>query len=77
VTQRQRGDLAKGHANVAAGQDGRIGYWNETAEQLFGYASADAVGQRVDLIVPDSTNPSTNANPSETGVEEDSCRILR
>ena len=41
------------HAMVVAGRDGRIVYWNQAAEQLFGYASTDAVGQRVDMIVPD------------------------
>ena len=40
-------------AMVAVDRDGRIVHWNDTAELFFGYPRADAVGQRVDLIVPD------------------------
>src|ERR1035438_8886095 len=33
---------------------GIIQFWNNGAEQLFGYASVEAVGQSLDLIIPDN-----------------------
>lgn len=41
------------HAIVIADSDGHISYWNDGAEELFGYPAAVAVGALVDLIVPD------------------------
>ena len=38
---------------VIADADGRIGHWNDAAERFFGYTAAEAVGQPVDLIVPE------------------------
>src|SRR5674476_405163 len=32
--------------------DGTITAWNPAAERLFGYTAAEAVGQRIDIIVP-------------------------
>jgi PAS domain S-box-containing protein len=40
-------------AIVVVDRTGRIVHWNEEAEEYFGYANAEAVGQRVDLIVPE------------------------
>lgn len=31
---------------------GRILFWNEGAERIFGHASEDAVGQSLDIIIP-------------------------
>jgi PAS domain S-box-containing protein len=39
-------------AIIGKGLDGRITSWNPSAEKLFGYAMAEAVGQHSDLIVP-------------------------
>ena len=39
-------------AIVAADKDGIIRFWNPGAERIFGYASADAVGQSLDIIIP-------------------------
>jgi PAS domain S-box-containing protein len=39
-------------AIIGKGLDGRITSWNASAEKLFGYTSAQAVGQKTDLIIP-------------------------
>lgn len=39
-------------AIVYADRDGVIRFWNRGAERIFGFASAEAVGQRLDLIIP-------------------------
>ncbi len=41
------------HAIVGADSSGVIQLWNSGAERLFGYASAQAVGHTLDLIVPE------------------------
>jgi PAS domain S-box-containing protein len=41
------------HAIVGTDPTGRIIQWDEGAEQLFGHAATAAVGQPVDLIVPE------------------------
>ena len=40
------------HAIVIANSDGVIQLWSAGAESLFGHAAADAVGKRLDLVVP-------------------------
>jgi PAS domain S-box-containing protein len=40
-------------AVVVADASGTITYWNTGAEALFGHASAEAVGQSLDLIIPE------------------------
>jgi PAS domain S-box-containing protein len=40
-------------ALVVADRDGVIRMWNEGAEQLFGHSAVDAIGQTLDLIVPE------------------------
>jgi PAS domain S-box-containing protein len=40
-------------ALIYAGPDGKIGEWNGAAETLFGYAKAEAIGQSLDLIIPE------------------------
>lgn len=44
---------AAGDAIVVADPDGRIVLWNPAAERLFGYAAAEALGQTLDLIIPE------------------------
>lgn len=39
-------------AIIGKGLDGRITSWNPSAEKLFGYGSAEAVGNKIDMIVP-------------------------
>jgi PAS domain S-box-containing protein len=40
-------------ALIFADVDGVIRRWNPSAEPIFGHAAADAIGQRLDLIVPE------------------------
>lgn len=41
-------------AILAADRSGIILYWNLGAEQIFGYTAAEAVGQSLDLIIPEN-----------------------
>ncbi len=40
-------------AIVAADKEGIITFWNPGAERIFGYASGDAVGRSLDIIIPE------------------------
>ena len=40
-------------AVVYSDADGRIGFWNQGAERIFGFTNAEAVGQSLDIIVPE------------------------
>jgi PAS domain S-box-containing protein len=40
-------------AVVAADRDGVIRFWNAGAERIFGYSETDAIGQSLDLIIPE------------------------
>jgi PAS domain S-box-containing protein len=44
---------AAGDAIVVADPERRIRLWNPAAERLFGFTAAEAVGQSLDLIVPE------------------------
>lgn len=41
-------------AILVADRQGQIRYWNEGAERMFGYSAAEAVGQSLDLIIPEN-----------------------
>jgi PAS domain S-box-containing protein len=41
------------HAVVIADTTGTIQFWSEGAQKLFGHSASHAVGQRLDLIVPE------------------------
>ncbi|HEY6431868.1 MAG TPA: PAS domain S-box protein [Acetobacteraceae bacterium] len=41
-------------AVVYADRDGTIRFWNGGAARIFGYTAAEAVGQSLDLIIPES-----------------------
>lgn len=41
-------------AILVADREGIISFWNAGAEQMFGYSSAHAVGQSLDLIIPEN-----------------------
>lgn len=40
-------------AILVADREGIIRYWNAGAERIFGWAAAEAVGQSLDLIIPE------------------------
>ena len=40
-------------AMIFADRDGRIRLWNDAAERLFGYAAEQAVGQSLDIVIPE------------------------
>jgi PAS domain S-box-containing protein len=40
-------------AVVAADRDNIIRFWNPGAERIFGHAAGDAIGQSLDLIIPE------------------------
>lgn len=40
-------------ALIYANRDGTIARWNEAASRLFGYAREEALGQSLDLIIPE------------------------
>jgi PAS domain S-box-containing protein len=42
-----------GDAIVVVGADGSILFWNRAAERIFGYASEEALGKSLDLIIPE------------------------
>jgi PAS domain S-box-containing protein len=52
VLQRCRIGAVTDHAIVVANADGTITWWSPGAEVLFGHSAAAAVGQSLDLIVP-------------------------
>jgi PAS domain S-box-containing protein len=43
-----------GDAIIASDGDGVIRFWNLGAERIFGYTGSDAVGQSLDIIIPES-----------------------
>ena len=44
---------AAGDAIIAADPDGSIVLWNPAAERIFGYAENEALGQSLDVIIPE------------------------
>ena len=44
---------AAGDAIVTADPEGRILSWNPAAERIFGFAAEEALGQSLDLIIPE------------------------
>ncbi len=41
-------------AIIATDRDGRIVFWNPGAERIFGFAPREALGQSLDLIIPEN-----------------------
>src|SRR5947209_13866730 len=40
-------------AIIASDREGRITFWNPGAERIFGFSPAEAMGQSLDLIIPE------------------------
>ena len=45
--------LTRSDAIIAADGDGKICFWNPGAERIFGYLHTEAIGQSLDLIIPE------------------------
>lgn len=45
--------MAIGDGVVVADAEGKIVFWNPGAERIFGFTRSDAIGQTLDLIVPE------------------------
>ena len=41
-------------AIIATDREGRITFWNPGAERIFGFTAADAVGESLDIIIPEN-----------------------
>ena len=41
-------------AMIYADEAGVIRFWNRGAERIFGFAAAEAVGQSLDIIIPET-----------------------
>jgi len=44
---------AIGDALIVSDVEGRVVVWNAAAERLFGWSAAEALGQRMDMIIPE------------------------
>jgi PAS domain S-box-containing protein len=55
LTDQQLADLVRHAADaiVVADTEGRISLWNDAAERIFGWTARDAIGQTLDLIIPE------------------------
>jgi len=53
-------------AIVYADTKGVIGFWNKGAERIFGFSEAEALGQTLDIIVPENLRPRHWAGYAET-----------
>jgi PAS domain S-box-containing protein len=42
-----------GDAIIFADREGRIRYWNQAAETMFGYAAKEVTGRSLDIIIPE------------------------
>jgi PAS domain S-box-containing protein len=66
-------------AIIFADRDGVIRLWNRGAEIVFGYAAAEAVGQSLDLIVPERFRKAHDEGfrkAIDTGVTRNDGRVL-
>ena len=48
-----------GDAIVYADRDGVVRLWNRGAERMFGFSAAEAIGQSMDIIIPERLRTST------------------
>ena len=67
-------------ALILADTGGVIRYWNAAAERLFGHAAAQALGQSLNLLIPERFRPAHDAGFAraiETGQLRTGTRVLR
>ena len=57
-------------AIVTQNLDGAIETWNRAAEKLFGYTAEEAIGQQIDLIIPDAEQEAEAAAQARLEVRE-------
>jgi PAS domain S-box-containing protein len=43
-----------GEAVIIAGSDGTILEWNESATRIFGWSRQQAIGENIDMLIPDN-----------------------
>lgn len=53
TTKKPGPETASAQAVVVADRDGVIREWNEAAERVFGYSASEAIGQTIDLLMPE------------------------
>ena len=71
---------AIGDAVVVADADGLIAYWNPAATRIFGFTEDEAMGQPLDLIIPERQRARHNegyARTVETGTTRYGTSLLR
>lgn len=71
---------AAGDAIVVADPEGLVRFWNPAAERIFGFTEAEALGQSLDLIIPERFRARHWAGYREvmqTGVTRYATDILR
>ncbi|ANI99879.1 histidine kinase [Polynucleobacter wuianus] len=69
-----------GDAIIAADTNEKIVLWNPAATRIFGYSEAEALGQTLDLIVPDRQRQRHNEGYSksmETGTTQYGTSLLK
>jgi PAS domain S-box-containing protein len=67
-------------ALVLADTAGVIRFWNAAAERIFGYPRAQALGQSLNLLIPERFRPAHDAGFAravETGALRSGTRVLR
>jgi PAS domain S-box-containing protein len=53
-------------AIIYADAEGRIAFWNKAAERIFGFSASEAVGRRLDIIIPEKLRDRHNRGFTET-----------
>jgi len=53
-------------AIVYADAQGIVGFWNKAAERIFGFPASEAIGQSLDIIIPDGLRKRHWSGYSET-----------
>jgi PAS domain S-box-containing protein len=67
-------------AVIVADTSGRIAFWNAAATRIFGFAAHEAMGQTLELIMPERLRPRHNAGfakSMETGTTRYGNDLLR